>query len=79
MEAVMARVKTLAKGQIVIPADLRKKYHIEPGKELHLMEYGDVMYLIPPADDPIEATTGILPERPSLSRELLKERKKDAR
>jgi len=79
VEAVMARVKTLAKGQIVIPADLRKKYHIEPGKELHLMEYGDVMYLIPPADDPTVAATGILPERPSLSRELLKERKKDAR
>ena len=36
----MPLVKTLAKGQIVIPADLRKKYHIEPGKELHLMEYG---------------------------------------
>jgi AbrB family looped-hinge helix DNA binding protein len=79
VEAVMATVKTLAKGQIVIPADLRKKYHIEPGKELHLMEYGDVMYLIPPADDPIAAATGILPEGPSLSRELLEERKKDAR
>ena len=74
----MAKVKTLAKGQIVIPADLRKKYHIEPGKELQIMEYGDVIYLIPPADDPIEAATGILPEGPSLSRELLEERKKDA-
>jgi AbrB family looped-hinge helix DNA binding protein len=79
MEATVATVKTLAKGQIVIPADLRKKYHIEPGKELHLMEYGDVMYLIPPVDDPIEAATGILPEGPSLSRKLLEERKKDAR
>jgi AbrB family looped-hinge helix DNA binding protein len=75
----MATVKTLAKGQIVIPADLRKKYHIEPGKELHLMEYGDVMYLIPPADDPIKAATGILPERPSLSQKLLEQRRKDAR
>jgi AbrB family looped-hinge helix DNA binding protein len=79
MEAAMATVKILAKGQVVIPADLRKKYHIEPGKELHLMEYGDVIYLIPPADDPIEAATGILLEGPSLSRELLEERKKDAR
>jgi len=75
----MATVKILAKGQVVIPADLRKKYHIEPGKELHLMEYGDVIYLIPPADDPIEAATGILLGGPSLSRELLEERKKDAR
>jgi len=75
----MAMVKTLAKGQIVIPADLRKKYHLEPGKVLQIMEYGDVMYLIPPIDDPLEAATGILPEGPSLSRELLEERKKDAR
>jgi AbrB family looped-hinge helix DNA binding protein len=79
MEVAMARVRTLGKGQIVIPAHLRKKYHIEPGKELLLMEYGDVMYLIPPADDAIEAATGILPGQPSLSRELLEERKKDAR
>ena len=78
MEAAMATVKILAKGQVVIPADLRKKYHIEPGKQLHLMEYGDVIYLIPPTDDPIESATGILPEGPSLSRELLEERKKDA-
>ncbi len=75
----MATVRILAKGQIVVPADLRRKYHIEPGKELHLMEYGDVIYLIPPADDPIEAATGILPAGPSLSRALLEERKKDAR
>lgn len=75
----MATVKTLGKGQIVIPADLRKKYHIEPGKELHIMEYGDVIYLIPPADKPVEAATGILPKGPSLSRKLIEERKKDAR
>jgi hypothetical protein len=43
------------------------------------MECGDVMYLIPPADDPIEAATGILPEGPFLARELLEERKKDGR
>ena len=36
----MATVKTLSKGQIVIPAELRKRYHIEPGTELQVMEYG---------------------------------------
>jgi len=75
----VATVRTLGKGQIVIPADLRRKYHIEPGKELHIMEYGGIIYLVPPAADPIGASTGILPEEPSLSRELLEERKKDAR
>lgn len=75
----MATVKTLAKGQIVIPADLRKKYHIEPGKELQIMEYGGIIYLIPPAEDPIDAATGILPQGPSLARKLLEDRKKDGR
>jgi AbrB family looped-hinge helix DNA binding protein len=36
----MATVKTLAKGPIVIPAEIRKKYRIEPGTELQIMEYG---------------------------------------
>jgi len=75
----VATVRTLGKGQIVIPAHLRRKYHIEPGKELHIMEYGGIIYLVPPADDPIGAATAILPEEPSLSRKLLEERKKDAR
>ncbi len=35
----MAIVKTLSKGQIVIPADIRKRYHIEPGTEMQVMEY----------------------------------------
>jgi hypothetical protein len=37
------------------------------------MEYGGVLYLIPPTDNPTEAATSILPEGPSLSRELLEE------
>ena len=73
----MPLVRTLAKGQIVIPADLRKKYHIEPGKELLLMEYGGILYLIPPAKDPVKEATGILPGTPSLSKKLLMARKDD--
>jgi AbrB family looped-hinge helix DNA binding protein len=49
----MSTVKTLAKGQIVIPAEMRKKYHIEPGTELQIMEYCGVIYLVPPVADPI--------------------------
>jgi len=71
----MATVKTLTKGQIVIPAGIRKKYHIEPGTEIQIMEYGGIIYLIPPVKDPIKAACGILPSKPSLSEKLLKERK----
>ncbi len=71
----MTTVKTLSKGQIVIPADIRKRYHIEPGSEMQIMEYGGIIYLIPPAKDPVKEACGLLPSKPSLSERLLKERK----
>ena len=73
----MATVKIHSKGQIVIPAKMRKKYIIQPGSELNIMEYGDIMYLVPPVDGPIRSACGSLPKKPSLSNMILKERKKD--
>ena len=71
----MAIVKTLSKGQIVIPAEIRKRYHIKPGTKIQIMEYGGIIHLIPPVEDTINAACGILPSKPSLSERLLKERK----
>ncbi len=73
----MTIVKTLSKGQIVIPAGIRKRYHIEPGTEMQIMDYGGIIYLVPPVEDPIKAASGILPSKPSLSERLLRERKKE--
>ncbi|MBI3584480.1 MAG: AbrB/MazE/SpoVT family DNA-binding domain-containing protein [Nitrospinae bacterium] len=73
----MATIKTLSKGQVVIPADIRKKYHIEQGSELQILEYEGIIYLIPPVEDPVKAACGILPSKPSLSERLLKERRGD--
>jgi len=75
----MAIVKTLSKGQIVIPADLRKRYHIEPGTEIQILEYGGILYLIPPVENPVQAACGILPSQPSLSKRLLRERRREFR
>ena len=44
----MAAVKMLAKGQVVIPAGLRRKYHMKPGTEIQILEYGGTLYLVPP-------------------------------
>ena len=73
----MQRVKVLAKGQVVIPAAIRKKYSIQPGCKIQIFEYGNLIYLVPPAEDPVEQAMGCLSDTPSLSEELLKERKKD--
>ena len=69
----------LSKGQIVIPAGLRKKFRIVPGTEMRIMEYGGIIYLIPPVDDPVRAACGALPAEPSLGDRLLLDRKKDSR
>ena len=73
----MLSVKVLTKGQIVIPAKIRKKYNITPGCALHVFEYGNLIYLVPPVKDPLKDARGCLPQKPSLSGELLKDRKKD--
>ena len=73
----MNTVKVLSKGQIVIPAGIRKKFEIIPGTTIQVFEYDNMIYLVPPANDALKAAMGCLPERPSLSDELLTERKKD--
>jgi hypothetical protein len=44
---------------------------------MQIMEYGGIIYLIPPVQDPIKAACGILPLKPSLSEKLLRERRKE--
>ena len=73
----MENLKVLSKGQVVIPAAIRKKYGIYPGCEIQLFEYNDLIYIVPPSKDPIKEARGCLPSTPSLSKELLEERKKD--
>jgi AbrB family looped-hinge helix DNA binding protein len=73
----MDKVKVLAKGQIVIPASIRKKYGIRPGSEIQFFEYGNTIHLVPPTKDPVGEAMGCLPPSPSLAEELLKERQKD--
>jgi AbrB family looped-hinge helix DNA binding protein len=74
----MESVRVLGKGQIVIPARLRKKYNLEPGAQVRIFEYGRLIHIVPPSEDPVESAMGCLPADPSLTDELLKERKKDA-
>jgi len=73
----MNTIKVLSKGQIVIPVGIRKKYEITPGSTIQMFEYDNLIYLVPPVKDALKAAMGCLPGRPSLSAELLAERKKD--
>jgi len=73
----MESIKVLNKGQIVIPASIRKKYAIKPGNKIQIFEYGRLIYIVPHSNDPIGEAKGCLPPRPSLSEELLADRKRE--
>ena len=73
----MQSVKVLTKGQVVIPASIRKKYGIQPGCKIQVFQYGNLIYLVPPSKNPIKEAMGCLLSTPSLSEEVLKERRKD--
>jgi AbrB family looped-hinge helix DNA binding protein len=62
------------KGWVVIPAELRKKYHLIPGTEVVLVDYGGVLSIIPASADPIKQGRGLLKALPSLTEDLMKER-----
>ena len=72
----MQSVKVLAKGQVVIPASIRKEYRIQPGSEIQIFEYGNLIYLVPPSEDPVKGGDGLSPGHSLLIRGPT-ERKKD--
>ena len=74
----MPIVKTHAKGQIIMPKEIRDKLGIKPGKALLVKLVDDHVEIQPLPDDPIEFLTGIFKDhRRSMSHELVKERKED--
>lgn len=67
-----------SKGWVVIPAKLRKKYHLHPGRTVNIVDYGGVLALVPVSDDPIGQSAGLLYKpNDSLTQALLAERSKE--
>ena len=66
-----------SKGWVVIPSELRKKYAIEPGDLVQIVDYGGVLAIVPSLKDPIEEGDGILRGEESLGKALLRERTAD--
>ncbi|HZV47016.1 MAG TPA: AbrB/MazE/SpoVT family DNA-binding domain-containing protein [Thermodesulfovibrionales bacterium] len=71
--------KTTIKGQIVIPAALRKKYNIKKGSKVSIYEgEGNIIIIKPLPEDPIEASKGMLKGKTSILKALLKDREEEA-
>jgi AbrB family looped-hinge helix DNA binding protein len=62
-----------SKGWVVIPAELRRKYGLDPGSEVHFVDYGGVLAVIPALEDPIKQAAGMLKTEKRLTQILLAE------
>jgi AbrB family looped-hinge helix DNA binding protein len=73
----MATTTVSAKGQIVIPAKVRKRLGMKAGTKVYFNIEGQNVLIIPIPDDPINAACGFLAGGKSLSKDLEKSRKEE--
>jgi AbrB family looped-hinge helix DNA binding protein len=73
------RLKMSSKGQIVLPAAIRKKYDAAPGAEWVLVDMGDYVALVPRTKDPIREARGMFKSDDGVSwvEELRRSRRED--
>ncbi len=71
----MPIVNTSSKGQIVIPAKLRRKYSIEQGTRLNVVDGDGEIILRPVLQDAVTQAKGLFRGGQSSIQELLKERR----
>ena len=66
-----------SKGQLVVPAKLRRRYGIKPGTKVCFVERENEILFQPVTKEYIRSVCGMLKSETSVTRELLKERAKD--
>lgn len=73
----MPMVTTSAKGQVVIPKKEREKVGIKAGRKVMVKAVEDHIEIRPLPENPVESYCGIFKKGSSLTKALLRERKKD--
>jgi AbrB family looped-hinge helix DNA binding protein len=77
--ADMMRASILSeKGWVVIPGSIRKRYGLKKGDQVNIIDYGNIISIVPLSPDPIKESAGLLKGDSSLTRDLLEQRKKDS-
>ncbi len=66
-----------SKGQLVVPARLRRRYGIKPGTKICFIERNGEILFQPVTREYIRSVCGMLKSETSATEELLKERAKD--
>ena len=72
-------VKATVKGQVLIPASLRRKYHIGKGTPLRIYGGKNRIILEPVIRDPVEEGRGILKTKGRILKALIEDRKREAK
>jgi AbrB family looped-hinge helix DNA binding protein len=78
-ERSMSVAQLTQKGQILVPRHLRRKLGLKPGGKVHLAEEEGRLILTPVPPDPIQAATGFLKGRFSLTQDLRREHREETR
>jgi AbrB family looped-hinge helix DNA binding protein len=73
----MQTIKTLAEGQLVIPAEIRLRFGIVPGALVEIREADDHLEIYPLPHDPIAAFRGSLKADISMGDALIEEHRQD--
>ena len=73
----MATSTISAKGWVVIPSEVRKKFGLRPGDRVHVREEDGRIILIPALKDPIRELRGIFKGGPSMTAELVEEHRRE--
>jgi AbrB family looped-hinge helix DNA binding protein len=66
-----------SKGQLVVPARLRRRYGIKPGTKVRFIERPDGILFQPVTPEYIRSVCGMLSSETSVTEDLLKERARD--
>ena len=74
----MSVAQLTPKGQILVPKNLRRRLGLKPGGKVHLAEDNGRLILTPVPSDPIEAATGFLKGKFSLTQDLRREHREEA-
>ena len=75
----MGIVTSTIKGQIVIPAELRKKFKIVKGTRVNVYEENNKIIVEPLMEDPVRKGMGMLKSRGRVLNALLSDRKREAK
>ena len=77
MSDILETSYVTTKGQLVIPARLRRRYGIKPGTKIRFVERDHEILFQPVTREYIRSLCGILRSDPPVTEELLSERRRE--